>query len=541
LKENYNKKILVLGVFIVVIVASILPSISGDIEKSSIQSPIETPIGYPENDEYVLAYWKFDEGQGTILGDSSNNGLNGTINGANWTTGFSGYALDFDGIDDYVSLPTYADELGINKTDDVIFSVYFNSTSTNDGIIYSLTGINNVPELRLALLSNGSFHFKMWSSICEIQVFSYEGYNDGDWHHAEIIFNGDSGNPTAKIYIDDNLECNVTNWLCGIKHDDFINAKIGSRASATTMCFDGLIDEFKIIKYELGNEQEPPIIDGPKYGEVGEELNYTFVSYDPEEDDVEYYIKWGNEDEEPWSGPYPSGQEINVSYSWLEKGKYKIEARVRDIWGFSSWSSYWIRIGNEPPTTPVKPSGPSEGDAGVEYAFSTNSTDIDNDSIYYNWSWDDGTYSLIGPYPSGEIVYGYHSWEERGTYDVTVKAFDGFVESNCSEPHSIKIFEPELQVKEIYGGLFKIKIVVENVGDGEARNVTWSINLTKVLTGGHSGGVIPSILPNEEKTITSNIIFGLGRTPIDVKIGNIFMENEGVIILFIILFSKINW
>jgi hypothetical protein len=148
---------------------------------------------------------------------------------------------------------------------------------------------------------------------------------------------------------------------------------------------------------------------------------------------------------------------------------------------------------------------------------------------------------VIGPYPSGEIVYGYHSWEERGIYDVTVKAFDGFVESNWSEPHSITIFEPELKVKEISGGLFKINFVVENVGDGEARNVTWSINLTKVLIGGYSGGVIPSIKPNEEVTITSNTIIGLGRTPILVNIGDIIMDNEGVVILFIILFSKINW
>lgn len=44
----------------------------------------------------------FDEGSGTIAKDESGHGNDGTIYGATWTTGISGKALQFDGVDDYV-------------------------------------------------------------------------------------------------------------------------------------------------------------------------------------------------------------------------------------------------------------------------------------------------------------------------------------------------------------------------------------------------------------------------------------------------------
>ncbi len=46
----------------------------------------------------LVGWWRFDEGSGTIAGDSSGNGNNGTIYGATWVAGKYGQALSFDGI-----------------------------------------------------------------------------------------------------------------------------------------------------------------------------------------------------------------------------------------------------------------------------------------------------------------------------------------------------------------------------------------------------------------------------------------------------------
>ena len=52
-----------------------------------------------------VAHWQFNEGSGTIAGDSSGNGNFGTlVNGPVWTTGFEGSAVSLDGADDYIEI-----------------------------------------------------------------------------------------------------------------------------------------------------------------------------------------------------------------------------------------------------------------------------------------------------------------------------------------------------------------------------------------------------------------------------------------------------
>ncbi len=50
----------------------------------------------------LVASWDFDEGSGVTLRDSSGNGNHGKIRGATWVRSGGGYALQFDGVDDYV-------------------------------------------------------------------------------------------------------------------------------------------------------------------------------------------------------------------------------------------------------------------------------------------------------------------------------------------------------------------------------------------------------------------------------------------------------
>ena len=50
----------------------------------------------------LAAYYAFDAGRGTVLKDSSGHGNHGAIHGASWREVPGGYALGFDGIDDYV-------------------------------------------------------------------------------------------------------------------------------------------------------------------------------------------------------------------------------------------------------------------------------------------------------------------------------------------------------------------------------------------------------------------------------------------------------
>jgi len=56
----------------------------------------------------LIAYWKFNEGHGGIVSDSSGNNNDGTLGpgGPTWVNGKFGKALNFDGVDDWLGVPT---------------------------------------------------------------------------------------------------------------------------------------------------------------------------------------------------------------------------------------------------------------------------------------------------------------------------------------------------------------------------------------------------------------------------------------------------
>jgi hypothetical protein len=75
----------------------------------------------------------------------------------------------------------------------------------------------------------------------------------------------------------------------------------------------------------------PPEINGTTNGRAGVEYDYTFVTTDPDDDDVYYYIDWDDGQVEEWIGTFESGEEITVSHTWDEKGEYVIKAKAKDI------------------------------------------------------------------------------------------------------------------------------------------------------------------------------------------------------------------
>ena len=436
----YKKIILCIGITILILFSIIAPNISGNIIIKSVQSSINIPDKIIFNDDYVNAFWKFDECSGDTVGDSSSHNYDGTRHGATWkSNGYSGCALDFDGVDDYVNLTDHVTEISTNKTDDFNISFYFNSTSK--GIIFSATAtLYYSPDLRIELLSNGSILFKIGKETCDIQLFSDEGYNNGQWHYVEIIFKGITTCPTVEIYIDYNLDATITYYVCDFENTDFATATIGKKAIENSGYFKGIIDEFKFIKYEGGNDQEPPEISGPTYGEPGVEYEYTFTTYDPEEDEIWIKIDWDDGNITDWLGPYKSGEPVNKSHKWDYEGRYDIRAKSKDFWGESFWNEYPVRIGDfqEPPTI----YGPKFGDAGEELTYTFVAEDIAGVDLLYYIDWGDGNYtSWIGPYPSGEEVNISHLWSENGTYAIYAKVMDiiHFHESGWSYPYYVKI------------------------------------------------------------------------------------------------------
>ena len=75
----------------------------------------------------LVAQWDLDEGQGDIVRDSSGNENHGKVHGANWVKLEKGFALAFDGVDDYVNCGRAK---SLDVTGPVTLEVWVNPAST---------------------------------------------------------------------------------------------------------------------------------------------------------------------------------------------------------------------------------------------------------------------------------------------------------------------------------------------------------------------------------------------------------------------------
>jgi hypothetical protein len=85
---------------------------------------------------------------------------------------------------------------------------------------------------------------------------------------------------------------------------------------------------------------EAPTIEGPSSGQAETAYNFTFNSIDPDEDDVYYYIIWGDGYVETWDGPHPSGEDFVISHTYANQGTFTIQAKAKDSEGYESgWTT----------------------------------------------------------------------------------------------------------------------------------------------------------------------------------------------------------
>ena len=112
----------------------------------------------------LSGYWNFEENNGDTAYDRSGNGNDGTIHGASWTTGISGNALSFDGVDDYVDIGN-----NVKPPFPVTVSAWV-----------KLNELNNVCILRNDKLDSGSYRYGLaigCSSDGEIHGHYFEGFS----------------------------------------------------------------------------------------------------------------------------------------------------------------------------------------------------------------------------------------------------------------------------------------------------------------------------------------------------------------------------
>lgn len=190
-------------------------------------------------------------GTGTTWNDLSNNQNNGTlVNGPTFDSANAG-SLNFDGVDDYV---TVSHNSNINLVDTVSLEAWIKYTATSNTVLIEKS--NNNTHYQFQVFNNtqgsgisGELVF-MLQSNSNNWVVSGIATNDGNWHHVVGTYNRSMS--TAKIYVDGVLR----NSNPSISNGPTSNTQpllIGSRSGAAG--FGGSIAGVKIYNRAISAEE----------------------------------------------------------------------------------------------------------------------------------------------------------------------------------------------------------------------------------------------------------------------------------------------
>ena len=215
----------------------------------------------------------------------------------------------------------------------------------------------------------------------------------------------------------------------------------------------------------LVNIVDPPSIDlqYPQGGEtLGGTVAITWQSSDAKDPSLEStYIYYRNEIEEYWQhliDLHDGSSEYVWDTTTLQDGTYQLNVITEDtdeLYGDDTSGLFIIHNTGapaNPPQIPDTPSGETSIKKGTKATYTSQSTDLDSQGIYYLWDWGDNSYSdWLGPFTSGEIVSATHIWNQTGTCQIRVKVKDdtGLV-SDWSDPLSVGITKSTPTLKTLF-------------------------------------------------------------------------------------------
>ena len=219
------------------------PRPRGDGYDAGIHEYVDTSVFLPE------AYFKLEEGSGATTDDEMGSVASGTISGAIWTTGISGNALDFDGVDDRV---VFADPPALDLQGSRTVSAWVKPDAFGS---YNVICAKYVWGFGLWVGSSGQLRAYIAGSSGPASSISANGAVSLDaWQHVAMTFDID-GDRKIHLYVNgEETTYSTQTAMVGspvLNNSDFA---IGSDSSARYY-FSGLIDEVKVLDHALDAEQ----------------------------------------------------------------------------------------------------------------------------------------------------------------------------------------------------------------------------------------------------------------------------------------------
>jgi hypothetical protein len=195
------------------------------------------------NQTGLVGYWKFDEGSGTTVYDSSLSGNDGTVYGATWINGRLEKALRFDG-NDYVLIPnTTAQNFESGVFTLEAWARFANDNHDNVIIGKHQSGYSNGYFIGIR---NNRFDFLLGNTQSLDRIETSETYNDGQWHHVVGVYS----RPNQYLYVDGTLKAQES-----INYSVFNSLDINMGRVFNAGYLNGDVDEAKIYNRALSAEE----------------------------------------------------------------------------------------------------------------------------------------------------------------------------------------------------------------------------------------------------------------------------------------------
>jgi LruC domain-containing protein len=212
----------------------------------------------------LVALWHLDENEGTTAEDSEGV-YDGTISGFEWTPGISNSAINLNGDDGGVTIPSHP---GLNLTgDELTLSIWFKMEEPGQGGCFIFHNTKYI----LRMDSHGKINFAIYNPTYKSVTIPWSNrIIDTDWHYVTGVYDGEE----MRLYVDNELLANKE--TDGNLNSRQTNVYLGNQSSINF--FEGIIDEAALYSRALSIEEIETIystIPNPDNGEG------SLVSYWP--------------------------------------------------------------------------------------------------------------------------------------------------------------------------------------------------------------------------------------------------------------------
>ncbi|MDG1223919.1 MAG: LamG domain-containing protein, partial [Candidatus Marinimicrobia bacterium] len=210
----------------------------------------------------LVGYWNFNDGEASTLTDVSGNGNHGTINGATWRNEVppeigGNNSLSFDGSIDYVSI---ADNQSLTSTSVMTISAWFKKVSGSGWMSIVGKGTSDANEEYVLMLMDDQVYFDVGQGggpyIQQSATIDSE-----TWHHIAAVHTRSNGTSMLKVYLNGEDVGGTTIGATSTPNDNSHPLTIGSRFSTPNALFNGQIDDVRIWNDALDGQQIQEIMD----------------------------------------------------------------------------------------------------------------------------------------------------------------------------------------------------------------------------------------------------------------------------------------